>query len=296
MSRRRFLRRRSPGCGRRWTEWSGRIWLGGARSGTAIRAWARRRYAPLLRRVYPQARFICLYRHPMDVIASGTEACPWGLNGYGFEPLYRGDAGQRRDGTGELLDGQRADDTGRRGTIPGCMLPGAVRGPGRRPGGDSGEPSSSFSGCRRCQESRRRASRRSESVSDRRITRSGTHRRSAMIRSGAAGRCPTAMIAPQLLGVMNELARPARLPGRRRRLGHHRTTRGPARSYRAPERPSPGWTAAAPESGYRRAVAFGAAGCGAALWADDRFRRAVRGALETIRQRDIRRGGHHQGS
>jgi len=44
------------------------------------------RYAPLLRRVYPQARFICLYRHPMDVIASGAEACPWGLNGYGFEP------------------------------------------------------------------------------------------------------------------------------------------------------------------------------------------------------------------
>ncbi|MGH3176618.1 MAG: sulfotransferase family protein, partial [Streptosporangiaceae bacterium] len=44
------------------------------------------RYAPLLRRVYPEARFICLYRHPMDVIASGTEACPWGLNGYGFDP------------------------------------------------------------------------------------------------------------------------------------------------------------------------------------------------------------------
>jgi hypothetical protein len=44
------------------------------------------RYAPLLRRVYPEARFICLYRHPMDVIASGAEACPWGLNGYGFDP------------------------------------------------------------------------------------------------------------------------------------------------------------------------------------------------------------------
>jgi hypothetical protein len=44
------------------------------------------RYAQLLSRVYPQARFICLYRHPMDVIASGAEACPWGLNGYGFEP------------------------------------------------------------------------------------------------------------------------------------------------------------------------------------------------------------------
>ena len=44
------------------------------------------RYAELLLRIYPQARFICLYRHPMDVIASGMEACPWGLNGYGFDP------------------------------------------------------------------------------------------------------------------------------------------------------------------------------------------------------------------
>jgi hypothetical protein len=44
------------------------------------------RYASLLQRVYPNARFICLYRHPMDVIGSGAEACPWGLNGYGFEP------------------------------------------------------------------------------------------------------------------------------------------------------------------------------------------------------------------
>jgi protein-tyrosine sulfotransferase len=43
-------------------------------------------YAELLLRVYPQARFICVYRHPMDVIASGIEACPWGLNGYGFDP------------------------------------------------------------------------------------------------------------------------------------------------------------------------------------------------------------------
>jgi hypothetical protein len=42
-------------------------------------------YANLLLRVYPQARFICLYRHPMDMISSGLEACPWGLNGYGFD-------------------------------------------------------------------------------------------------------------------------------------------------------------------------------------------------------------------
>jgi Sulfotransferase family len=44
------------------------------------------RYAELLLRVYPEARFICLYRHPMDVISSGIEACPWGLGGYGFDP------------------------------------------------------------------------------------------------------------------------------------------------------------------------------------------------------------------
>jgi hypothetical protein len=43
-------------------------------------------FADLLLRVYPEAKFVCLYRHPMDVIASGLEACPFGLNGYGFDP------------------------------------------------------------------------------------------------------------------------------------------------------------------------------------------------------------------
>jgi hypothetical protein len=44
------------------------------------------RFSELLLRVYPAARFVCLYRHPMDVIASGMEACPFGLSGYGFDP------------------------------------------------------------------------------------------------------------------------------------------------------------------------------------------------------------------
>jgi hypothetical protein len=44
------------------------------------------RFAYLVTRVWPEAKFICLFRHPMDVIASGIEACPWGLNGYGFDP------------------------------------------------------------------------------------------------------------------------------------------------------------------------------------------------------------------
>jgi hypothetical protein len=42
-------------------------------------------HARLLRQVWPDATFICLYRHPMDVIGSGLEASPWGLGGYGFE-------------------------------------------------------------------------------------------------------------------------------------------------------------------------------------------------------------------
>jgi len=44
------------------------------------------RFAYLMQRIWPQTRFICLFRHPMDVIASGMEACPWGLTGYGFDP------------------------------------------------------------------------------------------------------------------------------------------------------------------------------------------------------------------
>jgi hypothetical protein len=57
----------------------GKAWYCDKSLGTA-------RHAQLLQQVFPGARFICLYRHPMDVIASGIEACPWGLKGYGFEP------------------------------------------------------------------------------------------------------------------------------------------------------------------------------------------------------------------
>jgi hypothetical protein len=50
-------------------------------------------HADTLLRVYPEAKFICLHRHPMDVIASGIEACPWGLTNYGFEPYAAGSPG-----------------------------------------------------------------------------------------------------------------------------------------------------------------------------------------------------------
>jgi hypothetical protein len=50
-------------------------------------------HADMLLRVFPEAKFICLHRHPMDVIASGIEACPWGLANYGFEPYAAGAPG-----------------------------------------------------------------------------------------------------------------------------------------------------------------------------------------------------------
>jgi len=51
------------------------------------------RYADLLTQIYPGARFLCLYRHPMDVIRSGLDACPWGLTGYGFDEYIVGSPG-----------------------------------------------------------------------------------------------------------------------------------------------------------------------------------------------------------
>jgi hypothetical protein len=51
------------------------------------------RFADLLTQIYPGARFVCLYRHPMDVIRSGLDACPWGLNGYGFDQYIVGSPG-----------------------------------------------------------------------------------------------------------------------------------------------------------------------------------------------------------
>jgi Sulfotransferase family len=43
--------------------------------------------AGLIAALYPRAKFICLYRHCMDVIASGVEVCPWGLTRHGFDPF-----------------------------------------------------------------------------------------------------------------------------------------------------------------------------------------------------------------
>jgi protein-tyrosine sulfotransferase len=57
----------------------GRTWFCDKSLGSAM-------HAKLLLQLYPNTKFVCLYRHPMDVIASAMEACPWGLVGYGFDP------------------------------------------------------------------------------------------------------------------------------------------------------------------------------------------------------------------
>ena len=43
-------------------------------------------YLRLLAEVWPEAQFVCLYRHCMDVVHSGLSASPWGLHAYGFGP------------------------------------------------------------------------------------------------------------------------------------------------------------------------------------------------------------------
>lgn len=42
-------------------------------------------YLDQLAEVFPDARYVCLHRHAMDVIASGLEACRWGFRHYGFD-------------------------------------------------------------------------------------------------------------------------------------------------------------------------------------------------------------------
>jgi hypothetical protein len=52
-------------------------------------------YAGVAAAIWPDAQFICLYRHGMDMIASGLEACRWGLDSFGLElyaPQYPGNS------------------------------------------------------------------------------------------------------------------------------------------------------------------------------------------------------------
>jgi Sulfotransferase family len=50
-------------------------------------------HAEMLLDCFPAAKFICLQRHPMDVVTSALEACQWGFSGYGIEPYIRDNPG-----------------------------------------------------------------------------------------------------------------------------------------------------------------------------------------------------------
>jgi protein-tyrosine sulfotransferase len=42
--------------------------------------------ADVVHRAFPAARFLVLFRHPLDVVVSGLEASRWGFNAFGFAP------------------------------------------------------------------------------------------------------------------------------------------------------------------------------------------------------------------
>ncbi|MGH2904202.1 MAG: sulfotransferase [Solirubrobacteraceae bacterium] len=43
----------------------------------------------LVRELFPEARFVLLFRHVMDTVASGIEASPWGFQAYGYGPYVQ---------------------------------------------------------------------------------------------------------------------------------------------------------------------------------------------------------------
>ena len=78
---------------------------------------------------WPDARFVLLHRHAMDVIASALEASEWGLDTFGLAPYAADEPDQRRHRRGGLLDRADGGHAGLRGAPPGPLPPAALRGP-----------------------------------------------------------------------------------------------------------------------------------------------------------------------
>jgi protein-tyrosine sulfotransferase len=47
----------------------------------------------LVRELFPDARYVLLFRHVMDTVASGLEASPWGFQAYGYAPFVQASPG-----------------------------------------------------------------------------------------------------------------------------------------------------------------------------------------------------------
>jgi len=143
-------------------------------------------YADVLRAVFPGAKFLCLYRHPMDVIASGIEACPWGLNGFGFDAYADGSPRNTVLALARFWAANSAMILAVEERFSECSYrvryEDLVAGPGEVSDGIF-----RFLGCRRCRACRRRASRRDGSGRGRPTTRSGTPRASTPAPSAGDG-------------------------------------------------------------------------------------------------------------
>jgi protein-tyrosine sulfotransferase len=59
-------------------------------------------HAPLLKRLYPEAQFICLYRDARDTMASLLEASPFGFGHFGLEPYARNNVTNLLEACGQL--------------------------------------------------------------------------------------------------------------------------------------------------------------------------------------------------
>jgi protein-tyrosine sulfotransferase len=46
-----------------------------------------------VRGIFPEARYLLLFRHAMDAVASGIEASPWGFHAYGYGPFVQSSPG-----------------------------------------------------------------------------------------------------------------------------------------------------------------------------------------------------------
>ena len=145
------------------------------------------RYADLLRQLYPRARFICLYRHPMDMIRSGLEACPFGLNGYGFDQYIGGSPGNSVLALARYWLDNATMIAAAEDEYPQLCHRIRYEDLVEDPDGMMREVYA-FLGVAPRQELRRRASAANGSASGRRITRSGRPRRSAATRSAGASR------------------------------------------------------------------------------------------------------------
>jgi len=54
-------------------------------------------YLEIVHRLYPEARYICLYRSCLDVVRSSLEVSAYGFDGYGFDEYVRASVGNTVD-------------------------------------------------------------------------------------------------------------------------------------------------------------------------------------------------------